>query len=598
MQRLKDLIKKYFSNFVWFYRYLGNRIFIAFFLSISVSVLDGLGLTMFLPLLKLVDKGGNVNSDEIGNLSIIIETLEKTGISLTVLSVLITMILFFVLKGAAVYFQKVYQVYLQQGFIRKIRLNLLRNLNQIKFKSFIASDVGRIQNTMTGEVLKVNQAFTTYMNTFQQGVMVAVYLVFAVFADSQFAVLVCIGGLTTNFLYRMIYSRTKAASRALTMYDNFLQGQIIQHTAHFKYLKTTGGISNYSEKIEETIYKVEKQRKKIGFLNSISSAIREPILVIIIAIIIFIQINYFNGVMGTILISLLFFYRALTSLMTLQESWNIFMSNVGSLENMQSFQDELVYHREKDGKFDFGRFEKEIQLEHLGFSFGKTGILKDINLSIRKNQSIAFVGESGSGKTTLVNLICGLLSETEGRIRIDDVLIKSLKKKTYQQRIGYVSQDAVIFNDSIFNNVTFFAPKTEENLTRFQKVIKQAALDSFIDHLPNGKNTMLGNNGINLSGGQKQRISIARELYKEIDILILDEATSALDSETEKTIQESIEALQGSYTLIMIAHRLSTIKNVDKIVLMDKGQILEIDSFDNLVSKQERFRKMVELQEL
>src|SRR5690625_3318476 len=135
-------------------------------------------------------------------------------------------------------------------------------------------------------------------------------------------------------------------------------------------------------------------------------------------------------------------------------------------------------------------------------------------------------------------------------------------------------------------------------MARFERSVQQASLTECIRELEEGEETQLGNNGINLSGGQKQRVSIAREMYKDIDILILDEATSSLDSETEKAIQESIEALQGNYTLLIVAHRLSTIKNADRIVFMDKGKIIDIDSFDNLIRKQDRFRKMVELQEL
>lgn len=598
MPSIRNLIKKYFSNFVWFYRYLGNKIFIAFALSIAVSFLDGLGLTMFFPLLQVVGDAGPIEAGDMGQLAWVVQAIEGVGIPMTILSVLIVMVVFFVLKGLAVYARQVYQVFLLQSFIRKIRLNLLNHLNQMSFKKFVSSDVGRIQNTMTGEVSKVSLAFTTYMGTFQQGVMVLVYMAFAFMADFRFALLVSVGGAVINFLYRFIYTRTKDASRKLTQYGSKFQGELIQHIAHFKYLKATGSVHDYSKKMETSIKQIEDSRRRIGMLNAISTGAREPMLVFVVAIIIFIQIKYFHGEMGTIIISMLFFYRALTSIMGLQESWNGFMANSGSLENLQLFQEELSRHREKDGKEEFTQFEKEIELNQVKFNYGNTEILKNIELKIRKNQSIAFVGESGSGKTTLVNLICGLLPESEGSIKVDGSPMKAIRKETYQKRIGYVSQDAVVFNDTIYNNVTFFAAKTAENLARFEKAIQQAALGEFISQLEKGKETLLGNNGINLSGGQKQRISIARELYKDIDILILDEATSALDSETEKAIQESIEALQGQYTLVMIAHRLATIRNADEIVFMDAGKIIAKDSFENLMQKEERFKKMVELQEL
>src|SRR5690554_5091930 len=215
-----------------------------------------------------------------------------------------------------------------------------------------------------------------------------------------------------------------------------------------------------------------------------------------------------------------------------------------------------------------------------------------------KNQSVAFVGESGSGKTTLVNLISGLLKPNKGQVKIDGTNLDELKKSSYQSRIGYIAQEPVIFNDTIFNNVTFWAEPTEENKTKFYEAITKASIAEFIGTLKNKENTLLGNNGINLSGGQKQRISIARELYKDIDILILDEATSALDSETEKEIQTNIDALKGNYTILIIAHRLSTIKNTDMVYLMDKGKIVGQGNFAQLAQNSERFRKMVELQEI
>ncbi|WP_026452234.1 ABC transporter ATP-binding protein [Aequorivita capsosiphonis] len=598
MQKLKDLVKKYFKDFTFFYRYLRSKIFIAFILSIAVSFLDGLGLTMFIPLLQVVEDGGLANPDEMGQLGIFIKAIQGLGIPMTLVGVLIMMMVFFVLKGVATYMRSIYLVILLQSFNRKIRLNLLTLLNRLDFKRFILSDVGRIQNTMTGEVGRVSLAFANYFHTFQQAVMVLVYIGFAFMADPQFAVLVTIGGVLTNFLYQFIYKRTKGASRELTRYNSTFQGQVIQHVGHFKYLKATGMVNEYGEKLKETIFNIEKSLRRIGSLNSIATAAREPMLVIIIAVVIFIQATFFGGNIGVILISLLFFYRALSSLMALQGYWNSYMAVSGSIENMQDFQKHLEAGKEKTGKTTIKSLDKKITIEHVNFAYGEEQILNDINLEIKRNESVAFVGESGSGKTTLVNLIAGLLPESQGRILIDEIPLKEINKESYQKRIGYVSQDPVVFNDTIYNNVTFWAPPTPENLKRFERSAQQAALADFLNELPNGKNTELGNNGINLSGGQKQRISIARELFKEIDILILDEATSALDSETEKAIQESIDALQGQYTILAVAHRLSTIRNADRIVFMDKGKILDVDHFDALVQKQDRFRKMVELQEL
>ena len=595
---MKKFIKKYFASFAFFYRFIGTRILIMVGLSIAVSVLDAFGLTMFLPLLQIVSGDGTMDVEQMGRLSFLVEGAEAIGISMTLLSVLIFMIVFFVFKGIATYLNQLYLVIIQQSFIKSIRLRLLNALNTMSFKRFIVSDAGRIQNTMSGEVERVSSAFRSYFGAFQQGLMIVVYLGFAFYVNVQFALLVTIGGALTNILYKVIYIHTRGASRKLTDSSHIYQGLIIQHVANFKYLRATGMVDTHSNKLKDTIVDIENTRRKIGTLAGLGSASREPLLVIILACVILIQVMFLGGPMGAILISLLFFYRALSSLVSLQNSWNAFLGVSGSLENMQSFQNELVSAKEKNGKQVFDRFEDEIHFNNITFSYGETPILKNINLQIPKNQSVALVGESGCGKTTLVNLLAGLLEANQGDLYIDRQSIRALNKTTYQKRIGYITQEAVIFNDTIYNNVSFWAEKTPENVRRFEQAVAQASLSNFISELPNGKETELGNNGINISGGQKQRISIARELFKEIDILIMDEATSALDSETERAIQESIEALQGRYTLIIVAHRLATIRNVDKVIYMRKGLIEKVGSFDGLTASSERFRRMVELQEM
>jgi subfamily B ATP-binding cassette protein MsbA len=211
---------------------------------------------------------------------------------------------------------------------------------------------------------------------------------------------------------------------------------------------------------------------------------------------------------------------------------------------------------------------------------------------------LAFVGESGSGKTTLVNILAGLMPVDEGGMFIDGQKVSELDIRSYQSRIGYITQEPVIFSDTIFNNVTFWDEFSDQNYERFQYALKRASILDYVEKLPKTYNTMLGSNGVNLSGGQKQRISIARELYKNIDILIMDEATSALDTETESSIQENIDALKGEYTLLIVAHRLSTIKNADRIVLMKEGEIENIGNYADLVQNNKEFERMVKLQEL
>lgn len=598
MSKSKGILKEYSSGFTFFYSHLGNKIFVILILSILISILDALGLYMFLPLFQLLNNEGGIDVSGMGKLAVVVETIQDLGINLTLIRIILVMLVFFVLKGIAKYFGSVYLISLQQSFIRKIRLFLLRGLNQISFKKFMLADTGRIQNTLSGEVDRVSNAFLTYFGTLRNALMALVYLTFAFLISPGFALFVIVFGVFSHFLFTLVYSRTRGASKQLTAQNHAFQGQIIQHVAHFKYLRSTGVVDKFSRKMEETIFSIEETRKRLGVLSSIGGAVVEPTVIIVLAIVMWVQFKFFGGTLSTALVSLLFFFRALTSLIGLQAQWNNFLGVSGSLENIEDFSRELKESKSEDGTVKFNGFKSKIILSDLHFSYENKPTLKNINLTIYKNETLAFVGESGSGKTTLISLITNLLRPEKGEIRVDNTILTHFISKSYQKRIGYVTQDPVIFDDTLFNNITLWDPKTDETQKRFEESIKKASLENFVNELNQRENALLGNNGINLSGGQKQRVSIAREMYKNIDILILDEATSSLDSETEKAIQESIEALQGDYTLLIVAHRLSTIKNADRIVFMDNGKIIDIDSFENLIQKQNRFRKMVELQEL
>ncbi len=599
MNAILEIIKRRFAGFAFFHQHIGNKVFLAIVLSVAVSFLDGLGLSMFFPLLQAIDGSEAFSSaDSLGGLQALVNGLQKLGFHLSLGNVLAFMIVFFILKGIAKYAEQVTLVIFRQSFIRNIRVRSIKLLEGLSYKSFVESDVGQIQNAMTGESDRLAEAFQTYFLSMQQGIMVVVYMSFAFYLDAKFAVLVCIGGVLSNFIYKTLYSKTKKASTNLANNTNKYQGEVIQYAANFKYLKASGSVSNYADRLIETVKGVEHERRKIGFLSGISTSIREPILIIIVAAVIVVQVKNFNAALGPILISLLFFYRALTALMVMQAYWNKYLEYSGSQKNVESFQNVLEENQEVIGEKAVNNFKKEIKMHEVSFSYGSKIVLDKINLSIDKNQSYAFVGESGSGKTTLVSIIIGLLRPSSGFVDIDGVDLLDIDMPTYQSKIGYVGQEAVIFNDTVFNNITFWAEKTKQNLRRFQDVIEQVSLGSFFLGLDKKEDTMLGNNGINLSGGQRQRISIARELYKKVDVLVLDEATSALDSETERAVQESIEVIQGQCTLIIIAHRLSTIKNVDHVVLMDKGRIVDKGDFEDLQCRQARFKKMVELQDL
>lgn len=572
--------------------------FILIVLSIFIGILDGFGLTMFLPLLQMVNDSSTVDPEALGNLRFLTDFIENMGMSLNLISVLSFMTIFFLAKGLVQYFAGIYGVNIREWFIEKLRLSNINGLNNLAYKYFVMSDVGRIQNTLTGEVDRVAASYFNYFKALEFGVLVMVYMAFAFRIDPQFAVLVTVGGILTNFLYKSLYKNTKNVSRTLTGENNVFQSLIIQNVSNYKYLKATGSLNSYGNKLKESVIRIRNSNKTIGKLDALLFAGREPILIFVVVTVIYIQTSLFGSELGPILLSLLFFYRALNYLMQMQARWNKFLAVSGSLENMTSFGKELKANKESNGKIILDQNIQNLELSDISFYYNQTQILKNISLNINKNETVAFVGESGSGKTTLVNIIAGLLPLESGEYSIDGKPINTINLSSLQERVGYITQDPVIFNDTVFNNITFWGEESEANKKRFWTAVKQAAIFDFINELPNKEQTVLGNNGVNLSGGQRQRISIARELFKDVEILILDEATSALDSETEKAIQKNIEDLKGNYTILIVAHRISTIKNADRIVVMKDGEITNVGSFYNLVEQSRYFKKLVELQEI
>lgn len=564
---------------------MGFKIFIAFFLSTLVGFLDGFGLTMFLPLLNLMTGDKQSSFDDMGNMSFISQFIETSGFEVSLILILQLMILFFVLKAITKYSNDILKVILQQKLILKVRIDLLKLINNLNYKFFAKSNIGRIQNTMTGELTRIQTAYDYYFQILEQSVLVIVYMTFAYYVDFKFALLITIGGAFASLFYKAIHKLSERLSLKFSADNNTYEGQVIQHITNFKYLKATGSADNFANRLISTIKKIETSRKKLGFLNSLIKAVREPLLIIIVSSVILLQTYFLGGEIAPIIISLLFFFRALSSLTQLQHNRNMFLANSGSIKNLQSFQKELKTNQiilKGDNPY---KFKNKIKLSNISFSYDDEKILDNVSLEILKNQSVALIGESGSGKTTLVNLISGLISSDSGNIFIDGTRLMDLDKNTFHKKIGYITQEPVIFNDSIFNNVTFWDNKNDHTIKRFYEALKKASLFETVIKMKLKEDQLLGNNGINLSGGQKQRVSIARELYKNVEILIMDEATSALDTETEKRIQENIEALKGKYTILVIAHRISTIKNVDSVIVLDKGKIIESGTFSQVIKK-------------
>ncbi|MCG8893183.1 ABC transporter ATP-binding protein [Tenacibaculum finnmarkense] len=241
-------------------------------------------------------------------------------------------------------------------------------------------------------------------------------------------------------------------------------------------------------------------------------------------------------------------------------------------------------------------FKNKIEFKNISFKYKDDYVLKDFTLTINKGETVALVGQSGSGKSTLANLITRFYDVNKGEVVIDDDNIRDITKKSLRNLMGIVSQDSILFNDTITNNLKLGSQNAND--TAVLEAAKIANADEFIQNLPEKYNTNIGDSGNTLSGGQKQRLSIARAVLKNPPIMILDEATSALDTESEQLVQVALEKMMQNRTSLVIAHRLSTIQNADKIVVMKKGAIVEQGKHDELLAKKGEYYKLVTMQSL
>ena len=238
-------------------------------------------------------------------------------------------------------------------------------------------------------------------------------------------------------------------------------------------------------------------------------------------------------------------------------------------------------------------FNKEISFNNVSFKYNQEQVLEDISFKIKKGETVAIVGHSGSGKSTIADLLIRFYDVVEGSIEIDNINVKKINLSQLRNLMGVVSQDSILFNDTVINNIAF---GVEIENSQVLESSKMANADKFIQNLEKKYETFIGDAGNKLSGGEKQRLSIARAIYKNPEILILDEATSSLDTKSEKTVQEALNRLMKNRTSLVIAHRLSTIQNADKIIVLDNGKIVEMGNHKELVSKNSFYKKFIDMQ--
>lgn len=580
--------------------YLGMRMYLIYVLGIVASISEGIGILMLLPLLQSIDNGQTSNQFESAINDILYKLIDYLGFSDSIVSILLLISAAFIIKGIITFLALGLTAKLIGQLLKEIKVKLFSLYSKMSFSYFSSKNTGDLINLINEQPTKSLEAFKQLSLLGSHFINTIILMSLAFLMTFSFGLMALGLGLFLLVLFLRMNSYVQNLSRIAAEENGVLTKWLIQTLHGFKYLISTNQINSFKKYINNSISVLTSTQIKSGVAAAFTQSVREPIAVLFIMVIVYVQIFVFNLRLEPILVSIALFYRALNSTLAVQSAFQGTFQHIGSMELVHNEFVNQMKNKSDDGSIHIDRFSKGILIENVDFKYAnsKKGALNNISLNIPIKSSIAIVGESGAGKTTLVDLITLTNKPQNGRILIDNILSNELNKSTWRDKIGYVSQDTLIFDDTIGNNISMWKD-VENSEIELREAAKKANILEFIQSLPDGFNTLVGDRGILLSGGQKQRIFIARELYRKPDILILDEATSSLDSESEKSIQESIELLRGKITVIVIAHRLSTIKNVDMIYLLQKGKIIEKGTYVELKNNiKSRFSQLASLQVL
>lgn len=566
------------------------KLFFLFFLMISAVGFEGMGISLFLPILQGEDGDSRITQ-------IIRQIFGFFRIEYTLLYLLLFLVGFFFLRSILLVGQASLVGKIMSDLLVNLRCKIAEKIFQLDYQAFLKKSSGYLNNALIVEFEKAVFSFKMFSSLLVTILFAMMYISIPLFLNPLLVLVLTGIGLPLFFVIKKINTLTKDYSVRTSAHSSELQKILIQSLNYFKYLKATSEYPNVLKQIFHQSKTLGKLQFRLQTLGAITQDGFEPFVVLILAGVIFYYVKLQGqGIIENIFL-LFLLLKAMGQMLSTQQNLRKLLSSWGSIEVLKTLGAGLEKSKEKMPEKGVSNipFDKSVRFENVSFSFNNgVQILRNLNLEIPPNSTVAFVGESGAGKTTLVNLLIGLYQPTEGTIYIGGIPYNNIDPYQMRKNIGYITQENVIFNDTIYNNITLWNSNgPDKAMEKVEAVTKKAHIDEFIRGLENGYDSILGEGGINISGGQRQRICIARELYKDANILIFDEATSSLDTKTEKEIQKNIDEFKGQKTIIIVAHRLSTVRNSDKIIMLKNGIIVEEGSYEKLYNLNEEFKKMV-----
>ncbi|MBC5836109.1 ABC transporter ATP-binding protein [Flavobacterium sp. F372] len=490
---------------------------------------------------------------------------------------------------------------LRNGVLRDLREKLYAKIIHLPISFYSNQRKGDVMTKMLGDVGEVQNSFFQILELVVREPLTIVFSIIAMLAISVKLTLFVFAFIPiSGFIISRVGKNLKAKSVRAQQEQGLFISTLDETLTGLKVVKSYNAEGSFIQKFNDSLERLLKLSTSIANKNNLASPMSEFLGIVTIAVLL-----WFGGHMvlvehtlkGTDFIGYIALaYTILTPAKAISKASYQVKSGLAAAERVFTLLEQENVVVNKPDAFVKHTFEKGISVKNINFAYQEENVLKNFSFDVEKGKTIALVGQSGSGKSTIANLLTRFYDINDGSITVDGVEVRDWDMHALRGLIGLVTQDSILFNESIKNNMLIGKPNaTDEEII---DALKIANAYEFVSTLPNGINTNIGDAGGKLSGGQKQRLSIARAVLKNPPIMILDEATSALDTESEKLVQDALEKMMQNRTSIVIAHRLSTIQKADNIIVMQKGEIVEQGKHAELIAKNGTYARLVALQSL